>query len=165
MPTNKADGADRDVFQAVGRGCSRAAHPPTPLTAEMNRDSETPIIFLAMFWGGGGRYTLPDIVGVYDWVNRAIPSRTEMQTALNTLLAMGLIKQKDDTFLIPKRQHAAFDTFRKKKRKDRFDTVRMYFRQLPEVAHIPEVVKLTESEYKAHLKAYHKAFREATKRS
>lgn len=127
--------------------------------------SETPIIFLAMFWGGGGPYTIPDIVGVYDWVNRAIPSGAEMQTALNALLAMGLIEQKDDTFSVPKRQRAAFDTFRKKKRKDRFGTVRMYFRQLPEVADVPEVVRLTESEYMAHVKTYNTAFREAMKGS
>lgn len=129
------------------------------------KNSETPIIFLAMFWGGGGPYTIPDIIGAYDWVNRAIPTRAEMQTALNSLLAMGLIEQNDSTFQVPKQQHAIFDTFRKKKRKDRFDTVMMYFKQLPEVANVPEVVKLSESEYKAHVKAYKKAFREAMKSS
>lgn len=127
--------------------------------------SETPIIFLAMFWGGGGPYTIPEIISVYDWVNRAIPSRTEMETSLNSLLVMGLIEQTKDGFQVLKKQHAAFDSFRKKKRKDRFETVRMYFRQFPEIADIPQVVKLTESEYNAHVKAYNKAFREAMKGS
>ena len=54
---------------------------------------------------------------------------------------------------------SVFDTFRKKKRKDRFDTVRMYFRQLPQVADVPEVIKMSESEYDAHVKEYNKAFR------
>jgi hypothetical protein len=127
--------------------------------------SETPIIFLAMFWSGGGPYTIPEIVGAYDWINRAIPSRTEMETALNSLLAMGLIEQTEDRFQVPNKQYAAFDSFRKKKRKDRFDSVRMYFRQFPEVTDTPQVVKLTESEYNAHVEAYHKAFHEAMKGS
>ena len=129
------------------------------------KDNETPIIFLAMFWGGGGPYTISEIVGAYDCVNRAIPTKEEMETALNSLLAMGLIEQKDNAFQVPQLQHAAFETFRKKKRKDRFDTVRMYFEQLEEVADIPEVFSMTESEYKAHVKEYNKAFRAAMKDS
>ena len=131
---------------------------------EINED-ETPIIFLAMFWGGGGPYTISDIIGVYDWVNRAIPSVSEMRTALNSLLAMGLVEKTQDKFQIPKRQYATFDAFRKKKRKDRFDTVRMYFRQLPTVADVPEAVNLTEQEYRVHVSGYKRAFREAMKDS
>ena len=130
------------------------------LNNEMLR-SETPVIFLAMFWGGGGPYSISEIVGVYDWINRAIPSKAEMQTALNSLLAMGLIEEQDNTFRVPKRQHAAFDAFRKRKRKDRFDTVRMYFQQLPEVGVVPEGVKLTKSEYDSHVKENNKACRKA----
>ncbi len=78
---------------------------------------------------------------------------------------MELIEQKQNTFQVPMQQQAAFETFRKKKRKDRFDTVRMYFGQLPEVDNVPELVRLTESEYKSHVKEYNKAFREAMKGS
>jgi hypothetical protein len=126
---------------------------------------QTPILFLAMFLGGGGPYTISDIIGVYDWANHAIPDKAEIQEALNSLLAMGLIEQHGYTFLVPKQQHAAFNAFRKKIRKVRFDAVMMYFRQLPEVAVIPDVVKLTEVEYDAHVKAYSKTIRKTTKRS
>jgi hypothetical protein len=67
-------------------------------------DSEARFIFLVMFCGGGGPYTIADIVGAYDRVNRSIPSRIEMKTALNLLLAMDLIQKKNETFLVPKRQ-------------------------------------------------------------
>lgn len=123
--------------------------------------SETPTIFLAMFWGGGGPYTIPQIIGVYDWVNRATPSREDMETALNTLLGMKLIEQKGDTFSIPREQHAAFDAFRKKKRKGRFENVRLYFEQLPEVTEVPTLIRLTAEAYEGHMREYRRAFREA----
>lgn len=130
-----------------------------------NLRMETEIIFLAMFWGGGGPYTIPEIIGVYDWINRAIPNRFEMQTALNTLLALGLVEQQEDKFLIPKEQFRSFDAFKKKKRKNKFDLVTLYFSQLPAISEPATVVELTEDEYKAHYKAYTKAFEEALKRS
>lgn len=56
------------------------------------KDNVTPIIFIAMFWGGGGPYRIFEIVGVYDWVNRSIPTREEMNTAFTSLLALGLMR-------------------------------------------------------------------------
>ncbi len=130
-----------------------------------NLRMETEIIFLAMFWGGGGPYTISEIIGVYDWINRAIPNRLEIQTALNTLLAMGLVEQRGGKFLIPEEQFCTFDSFKKKRRKNKFDLVTLYFRQLPAISDPATVVELTEDEYKAHYKAYAKAFEEALKRS
>lgn len=122
---------------------------------------ETPIIFVAMFWGGGGPFTISEIIGVYDWINRAIPSRSEMQTSLNYLLAIHLIEKKDDKFLIPNRQYNKFSVFHKKKRKNKFDTARMYFQHLPKVADIPKAVELTEQAYKTCVKEYSGAFEKA----
>jgi hypothetical protein len=122
---------------------------------------ETPIIFLAMFWGGGGPYTIADIIDVYDWVNRSIPNRADMESALNTLLAMGLIEKQEDQFLVPATQGREFDAFRKKKRKNKFNTVRIYFEQLPSVAKIPKVITLTEEQYQHHLKEKRIAFNKA----
>lgn len=126
---------------------------------------ETEVIFLAMFWGGGGPYTIPRIIGVYDWINRAIPNRLEMQTALNTLLAMGLIEKHGEKFLIPKPQMSAFEAFKNKKRKNKFDLVSLYFKQLPKVAEAALVVEFSEDEYRAHVKENARAFQEALKRS
>ncbi len=126
---------------------------------------ETPVIFLAMFWGGGGPFTIPQIIHVYDWINRAIPNRLEMETALNTLLAMGLIERRDDSYKIPQPQFLAFEAFKNKKRKNKFDLVTLFFNELPDIPEPPRVVVLTEDEYQAHYKAYKKAFSEALQRS
>lgn len=131
----------------------------------VNPYGQTPVIFLAMFWGGGGPYTIPNIIHVYDWINRAIPTRGEMEAALNELLALGLIERHNDNFSIPKPQYRAFDEFKKKKRKNKFDLARMYFGQLPVVAEVPRVIELTEAEHEEHIKAYRKDFAEALKRS
>ncbi len=114
-----------------------------------------------MFWGGGGPYTITDIIGVYDWVNRSIPNRADMESALNTLLAIGLIEKRDDKFLVPASQCREFDAFRKKKRKDKNNTVMMYFKQLPSIAEIPKVISLTEEQYKVHVKENSMAFDKA----
>jgi len=63
------------------------------MNLEMEQN-KTPIIFLGMFCGGGGPYAIPEIIRVYYWINRAIPTRDEMEVALNTLLAMGLMRSK-----------------------------------------------------------------------
>ncbi len=128
------------------------------LVSPASEKSETPVIFLAMFWGGGGPYTIPQIIHVYDWINRAVPTRGEMETALNTLLAMGLIKRHDNAFFVSPSHGRAFDAFRKKKRKRKFVTVRMYFEQLPPLADVPRTIRLTEAQYKAHIQAYRRAF-------
>ena len=72
---------------------------------------DTPIIFLAMFWGGGGPYTIPEIIHAYDWINRDVPDREQMESALNTLLAMGLIEKQDDRFRVNRSRGQEFDVF------------------------------------------------------
>jgi len=119
---------------------------------------EAPIIFLAMFWGGGGPYTIPQIMWVYDWINRAVPNRDEMESALNALLAAGLVQETGGKFLLPRGECRKFDAFRKKKRKDRFDVARLYFRALPRPVEISRVVRLTANEYKSLYKEYERSF-------
>ncbi len=124
--------------------------------------SETPVIFLAMFWGGGGPYTLAEIIHVYDWINRAIPTRDEMVSALNMLLAMGQIERQEGEFQVSRTAGRAFDTFRKRRRKNKFAAAKMYFEQVPRPARVPSVVRLTEAQYAAHVQAYHQAFAEGS---
>jgi hypothetical protein len=126
--------------------------------------NETSIIFLGMFCGGGGPYAIPEIIRVYDWINRAIPTREEMEVALNTLLAMGLIEQQDNKFLIPEPQYRRYDEFQKRKRKNRFDAVKMYFKQLPGIANLSQVIAFTEEQYDAHVEENSRAFAEALRR-
>ena len=114
-----------------------------------------------MFWGGGGPYTIPQIMWVYDWINRAVPNRDEMESALNALLAAGLVQETGGKFLLPRGECRKFDIFRKKKRKDRFDVAHLYFRALPRPAEISRVVRLTAYEYKSLHKEYDRSFWEA----
>ena len=119
-------------------------------------DLETQIIFLAMFWGGGGPYSISQIIHVYDWINRGIPRREEIEIALNTLLALGLIVIKDDKYLIPLEIGLDFDAFRKKKRKSKFKSVQMYFDQFKQDNKIQHTIKISSKQYSSELKKYRK---------
>lgn len=126
--------------------------------AKTNDTNETPLIFLSMFWGGGGPYTIPEIVGCYDGINKAIPKAADMELALNTLLAMGLVDKAAQKFLIPTVQSGKFAAFLRKKRKGRFENARLYFAKLQVPASIPKVLRLTQAGYNAAVKEYKKRF-------
>jgi len=49
------------------------------------------VLFLSMFWGGNPVCTLTDMIWLYDWVNRDIPSAQQLDGALNRLIAAGLV--------------------------------------------------------------------------
>ena len=124
--------------------------------SENTIEQETPIIFLAMFWGGGGPYTISQIVHVYDWINRGTPSREDLELALNTLLSLKLITLQDGKFSVPRNVGKDFDIFRKKKRKSKFTTVRMYFEQFNPPTDLPNFIELSEEIYTSELKKYRK---------
>lgn len=112
------------------------------------------IVFLSMYWGGGGPYEISDILHVCDWINRMFPDKEEMENALNYLLALGLVEARGEEFSIPESRYHEFAAFRKKKRKDRFETVQLFFRGLLKIGRVPSVVKLSQPEYDRHLKKY-----------
>jgi len=119
------------------------------------------IVFLSMYWAGGGAFRISDSLAVVDWVNREILARDELERALNFLLAVGLVEIHGDAFTVPEKRLCHFDEFRKKVRKDRFDTVRLYFAKLPAPSRVPHAVCFSDSEYKTHVRAYHSLFRNA----
>ncbi|PHR98531.1 MAG: hypothetical protein COA78_26055 [Blastopirellula sp.] len=116
------------------------------------------VIFLSMFLCGGGPYRIPGIIGVYDWINRSIPSKDDMENGLNTLLAMRLIKQQGDDFYIQKDQYIEYDVFQKKLRKNRFYTIKKYFEKLPDPNIVLKEIQLTEKEYKTYIDDYRNIF-------
>ena len=121
-------------------------------------EGETPIIFVAMVWGGGGPYTMSQILHVYDWVNRAIPEREDLETALNALLHLGLVEEEDGAFRVVRKEGEAFEAYRKKNRKSKFATVRKYFERFEPPADLPRRVEISKARYAAALKAYRKSF-------
>src|SRR5688572_19197336 len=78
-------------------------------------------VFLAMYWIGGGPFKLQGLIDAYDCVNRSIPNADELEGALNRFLASELISQESDGFLVPATVCDSFDSFRKRRRKDRFE--------------------------------------------
>ena len=119
-------------------------------------DLETQLIFLAMFWGGGGPYEISQIIHVYDWINRGIPTREELEIALNTLLSLELITMNEDKFLIPIDIGMDFDAFRKRKRKGKFKIVKMYFDQFNQPTELPNTIQISNKQYSSELKKYRK---------
>ena len=117
-------------------------------------DNETKIIFLAILWAGGGPYSVSQIIHAYDWINRAIPSREEMEYAINFLLSNNLIKADHDKYYITKDVGNEFEAYRKKAKKGKFKVVKMYFDKI-KPHDIDEMrIKISESEYKSALKKY-----------
>ncbi|MCD4794110.1 MAG: hypothetical protein K8R54_12800 [Bacteroidales bacterium] len=120
---------------------------------------QTPIIYLAMFWGGGGSYTISQIIHVYDWINRDIPNRKDLETALNTLLFLNFITMQDDKFSVMQNIGNDFDKYNKKnKRKSKFENVRMFFKQYDPLPEIPVVVEVSEKTYSKELAKYKESF-------
>ncbi|MHC4777122.1 MAG: hypothetical protein ACYTFG_00950 [Planctomycetota bacterium] len=117
-------------------------------------NSEAPIVYLAMFWGGGGPFKISQILHVYDWVNRALPTREDLVFSLNALLAMGLVERSGENFRVSPTRGEEFDAFRKRRRKSKFETVRLYFSQLDRLPDIPETITMTREEYDGHVREY-----------
>lgn len=122
--------------------------------SETNIDIETQIIFLAIFWGGGGPYSISQIIHVYDWINRGIPRREELEDALNLLLFHKLLKRENNQYYIPKNIGDEFDAFRKLKKKSKFEVVKMYFKNYRQPPDLKKQVLISEKEYKDELKKY-----------
>ena len=117
------------------------------------RDDER-IVFLAMFWGGGGPFGISAILHACDWVNRAVPRREDLEAALNALLARGLIEAREGEFVVRDGPARDFDALRKRIRKGKFEAVEQFFRRLPEPGPVPRTVTISESEYERHLADY-----------
>ena len=120
---------------------------------------QTPIIFLAMFWGGGGAYTISQIINVCDWINRDIPSREDLEAALNTLLFLNFITMQDDKYTVQRNIGEDFDKYNKKmKQKSKFVNVRMFFNQYTPLPDIPIIVEVSEKTYSNELTKYKESF-------
>lgn len=112
------------------------------------------IVFLSMFWGGGGPFEISGILHACDRVNRAVPRREDLEDALNALLARGLIEAHEGKFAVRDAPAREFDELRKRVRKGRFRAVAQFFRSLPEPGPVPRAVTVSESEYQRHLAEY-----------
>lgn len=119
------------------------------------------IVFLAMYWGGGGPYELWEIIHVYDWINRHVLHASEMAGALNRLLAAGLIEKTNSEFCVTKSVFDSFAEFRRRRKKDRFDVADAYIKQFEPLPKVTRRVRLTEARYQKALEEYRREFKSA----
>ena len=116
------------------------------------------IVFLSMFWSGGKRLTLSDLIFVIDWVNRSWFSSSEMEGTLNRLLATELIEHDDDTFSIPKSMHDKFEEYRRKQRRGRFKDARAFLKLYEPLPKTIKRVSISEARYRKATDEYHRRF-------
>ena len=121
------------------------------------------VLFLALFWSGGGPHDIPGIIHAYDWVNREIISREEFISAINKLIAWKLVTHDENNFSIPEHIKQEFDAFRKKKRKDRFEVAKLYIKKQPQLNEVPIEISPTEKEFNEYINENHKAMQEIMK--
>lgn len=116
------------------------------------------VVFLAMCWAGGGPFPLLGLIAVYDWVNHAIPSREELEGALNRLVAAGLVAYDADKFSVPQAAYEAFHAYRRRVRKGRFVVAEAFIRRHSPAEVAPRQIILSEHEYSAAIAEYQRWF-------
>lgn len=116
-----------------------------------------------MFWTGRGAKTLPQIIGAYDSISRLIVSRSELEDALNFLLAASLIEWDNGRYRIPGPAYSDFENFLKKRKRNKFDVVRLYFERLPGIGDVARKVQLSDDQFDAHVSEYRRMLRRASK--
>ena len=119
------------------------------------------VLFLALWWGGGRAATLKDVVHLYDFVDRSIPSADELDGGLNRLLAAGLVTVRDDTFRVPARVRRAFDAFRRRRRRDRFTMADEFVRAAGPLEAVPRRVRITPADQERAYEEYRRWFEAA----
>jgi hypothetical protein len=122
-------------------------------------------VFLAMFWAGGGPFALSDLIAVYDWMNHSILNAKEMESTLNRLLMAGLIQNEERGLLIPPPVYRAFDRFRKRRRKNRFEMALAFLETHESPGRVVRRVRLAEAVYRRALGEYHQKFDVAMKKA
>jgi hypothetical protein len=124
------------------------------------------VLFLALWQGGGRVSTLADLVGLYDWVNRSIPTAEVLDGGLNRLLAAGLVRSRRGGFCIPAKVVREYNLFRRRRRRDRFDMAEAFVRSAGLPAVVPRHVTVRRADqqraYDEFQRRFQAAWEEAT---
>lgn len=105
--------------------------------------------------------TIQEIIHAYDWINRDILTRTEFENALNFLLAVGPLEPDNGKFRIPDEKKDDFDVFLERRKRDKFETIRVYFQRLPQIINVPAELRLSDEQCEDYLAEYRSSFRKA----
>lgn len=119
------------------------------------------VLFLALWWGGGRAGTLKDVIHLYDFVDRSIPTADELDGGLNRLLAAGLITERDGRFSVPAKVVRAYDAFRRRRRRDRFTMADEFVRAAGPLEAVPRRVRVTPADQERAYEEYRQWFEAA----
>jgi hypothetical protein len=119
------------------------------------------VLFLALWWVGGRVCTLADIIVWYDFVNRDIPTVEILDGGLNRLLATRLIKQRCGGFFIPPKVLREYETFRRRRRRDRFTMAEAFVRSASPLATVPRQVTVRRTAWQKAYDEYERRMQEA----
>ncbi len=123
------------------------------------------LLFLSLFWGGGTVCTLTDLIWLYDWVNRDIPSAQELDGALNRLMAAGLVVERRGGFGIPLKIVRKFDAYRKRRRRSRFVMADEFVRMAGPLKTVPRLVTIRPARHKKAYAEYLRLFDAAARQA
>jgi hypothetical protein len=123
------------------------------------------ILFLALGCGAGRACTLVDVISLYDWVNRDIPTAETLDGGLNRLLAAGLIRERRGGFYIPVNVLRKYNEFRRRRRRDRFVMAEEFVRSAGPLSEVPRRVTIRPADQRRAYEEYHRRFRAALKKT
>ncbi len=121
------------------------------------------VLFLALWWGGGRVCALADVVGLYDLVDRDIPTAEILDGGLNRLLAAGLIKERRGGFFIPPKVLRGYNAFRRRRRRDRFLMAEEFVQAAGPLAAGPRRVAVRRTDQQRAYDEYQRWFQAAWK--
>jgi hypothetical protein len=119
------------------------------------------VLFLALWWGGGRAAMLKDVIHLYDFVDRSIPTAAELDGGLNRLLAAGLIAERDGRFRVPAKVLRAYDAFRRRRRRDRFTMADEFVRAAGPLGDVSRRVRVTPADQEWAYEEYRQWFEAA----
>jgi hypothetical protein len=123
-----------------------------------NRDS---VIFLALYYRGGKADDLSDLIAAYDWVNREIPTATELDGGLNRLIAAHLVVERRGKFTIPRSVLRAFNAFRRRRRRNRFVMAATFIQSCEPLVHVARRMSVRHMDWQSACANYQRKFAEA----
>src|SRR6476660_2778122 len=106
------------------------------------------VLFLAFWFSRRRVLRLTDIIELYDFVNRDIPSVGELDGALNRLLAARLIAISGKGFYAPSKILRRFDAFRRRARRNRFLMAREFVESADPLTSVLRRITIRPADYK-----------------
>jgi hypothetical protein len=119
------------------------------------------VLFLTIRWGGGQANSLADIIFLYDWVNRDIPTAEDLDGGLNRLIAARLLHERRGRFRISANVMRKFDAFRQRRRRNRFEMAKEFVQAADPLKAAPRRVTIRREDQRRAYAEYHQQFETA----